>query len=377
MNAPGNRMDTAASLKQTVTHLFDAVRYSNHAKELEDSARNAESDLEAELRKLKSHTEELSHLLGSMKSGSAVLRELSNQLEEFLSTAKGQAEEKLKRNAKEQLTKYRTRASTENDMALKSLEAYLASDPLPIIENTVHVKLANNLYEADSRYECEGGIKYAFRLAAQNSRLFQQEMSLSQLGYELKIPVRFSRVPLKKSRVPGFERLDHYALVNAETSGGRTHASFEKIRDGAKLKVVTSGPKADDFVGLEYSDRSLVVNVMNDPALTAHLDLANIRKAMGELAGGLTDLAEKKVSLLNLSLDGEESLSNPDYQRILQLVLEVLGSSYRSVLEKVSGGKNEPKGEDRLSRAFVRERLKVLGTLSKQVSEALELQEPQ
>lgn len=370
-------MDPEASLKQTATHLFDAVRYSNHARELEEAARSAEATRDAELSKLEGKLEELSKILASMKSGSAeALGQLSDQVREFLGTAKEQAEEKLRNKAKEQLEEHRARAYSERDKALKSLEAYLVSDPLPIIENVVQVRLVEGLYEAHSRYECEGGIKYDFGLSAQNSRLFHQELSLSQFGYELKIPVRFSRALLKKGRVPGFERLDQYFLVNAETSDGRIHASFHKPGNGTSLKVVTSGSKQDDFVGIEYHDQSETVNVMNDHALAAYVDLASIRKAMGELVAGLGDVAEKKVALLRFSLDGEESLDNLDYQKILQSVLSVLGPSYRGVLKKVSG-KTGPVGKEGLSMSFVQERLKVLGGLSGPVSETLGLPNPQ
>jgi hypothetical protein len=321
--------------------------------------------------------EELSNILTRMKTGSTeALVQLSGQLMEFLGAAKEQAEEKLRTSAKEQVVEQRARASSERDKALKSLEAYLASDPLPVVENVIQVSLREGIYEAQARYECEGGIKYDFALAAQNSRLFHQEMSLSQLGYELKIPVRYSRALLKKGRVPGFERLDQYILVNAETSDGRIHTSFQKPGNGASLKVVTSGPKQDDFLGIEYHDQSETVNVMNDPALAARVDLAGIRKAMGELVDGLKDVARKKVALSGLSLDGRDSLRDPDYQKILQLVLGLLGPSYREVLKKASK-KAEPAGDEGVSTSFIQERLKVLGELSRTVSEALGLQQSQ
>lgn len=360
-------------MRQTVTHLFDAVRYSTHAKELEDAAREAESRLEVELNKLESHTENLSNLLSSMKVESAdAIQELSQQLEDFLSTAKEQARDKLQRSAKEELEELRSGAASEKDKALKSLEAFLSSDPLPIVESQVQVRLNEGIYEARSRYECEGGMKYDFRLASQNSKLFHQELTLSQLGYEIRVPVRFSRGLLSKSRAPGFERLDQYALHSAETTGGRIRASFQKIGNGASVKVTTSGSKPEDFIGLEYSDQSEAVNVMNDPALIAHLDLERVRKAMEDIVAEMGDLSKKKVALLRLTLDGEEHLDDLDYYGILQLVLRVLGPSYRGVVAKLSAT-SKGSENDGLSLSFLNERLKLLGSLSKGVSQALGL----
>jgi hypothetical protein len=368
-------MEAADSLKQTLTHLFDAVRYSDHADDLEEASRAADSRLQADLGKLEKMSEEVSNMVSSLEAESAAaLKELAQQLEGFLTTAIEQAKEKLQRTLKDEFEGYTHSRESERDKALKSLEAFLASDPLPVIENLVEVRLQEGLYEARSRCECEGGMKYEFRLAAHNSRLFQQEMTLSQLGYEIKVPVRFSRALLKKGRVPGFERLDQYVLVSAETSGGKIRATFQKADDGATLKIVTSGPKPEDFVGLEYGDRSVAVNVMNDPALSAHVDLQGIKKAVGDIVGEMNDLSKKKVALLKLTLDGEEPLNDMDYRRILQEVLKLLGPSYKTVVQKVSAPGQKGGGGDGLSLSFIQERLKVLGELSPTVSQALGLQ---
>ncbi len=368
-------MEAAASLKQTLTHLFDAVRFADHAKQLEESARNTEGDLETAFSNLEARTEELTNLLASMEEESeTVLKDLSKQLEGFLVTAKDQAKSKLQRKATQELEDYRSIAASEKDKALKSLEAYFASDPLPIIENITQIRISDELYEARSRCECEGGIKYDFRLAAQNSKLFHQPLTLSQLGHEIKVPVRFSRAILSKSRVPGFERLDQYILASAESSGGRLRASFEKSGNGSKIKVITSGNQVDGFVGLEYTDQVQSVNVMNDPSLVAYVDLEALKKAAGELVGELADLSKKKVALLRFSLNEEAALDDLNYREILQTVLTVMGPSYKALVKKIAEGTPARDTNDELTLKFIQERLKALGgELSKSVSQSLGL----
>ena len=367
-------MQAAASLKQTITHLFEAVRFADQARELEESARNVEGELETALSKLEAQTEEVSNLLAAMKvEQDGVLRELALQLEGFLNTAKEQAQNKLQKKARQQLEDHRRAASSEKDRALKSLEAYFASDPLPIVENIVQVRLADGVYEAMSKYECEGGVKYDFRLSSQNSRIFNQPFLLSQLGYELKVPVRLSRALLSKTRVPGFERLDQYILADAEISGGRLRADF-KSGHGSKLKVVTSGDQEDGFVGLEYSDQIQAVNVMNDPSLVSFVDIEAIRRASGDLVVELADLSRRKVALLHLSTNGEESLENLGCHEVLQKVLEVMGPTYRAVVKRLADGKPADDTGEELSLEFVKGRTKILGgELAKSVSQALGL----
>lgn len=368
-------MDASASLKQTVTHLFDAARYSNHAKELDEAAAKAENDLELEQSRLESHAEELTHLLESMMSGTPeAVRDFSRQVEEFLETAKQQATEKLENRTKEEVDEYRGTSATERDKALKSLETFLASDPLPVLESVVQIRLTEGTYEARSRYECEGGVNYDFRLATQNSGFFNKEFSLSQLGYDLKIPVRLSRTLLKKASVPGFERLDEYALATAETSAGKVRASFHKEGNGASIKVVTSGSDTSGFVGLEYADQAHQVNVMTDPTLSAHVDVELVKKSMGELVTGLAELSLKKVALLRLVIGKEDVLDNLDCQQVLQTVLKIMGPAYQATVRKIANGTAE--GDLDLSLDFMRKRLKVLGAASAQVAKVLGFQVP-
>ncbi len=368
-------MDAAESLKETVTHLFDAVRYSVQAEDMEQAVKKTEADLETDLNALESQTEEVSYLVSSMKTGTGEpFKELSIQIQEFLVTAKEQAKDKLERKAKEEVEEYRGTASSEKDKALKSLETYIASDPLPILEHIVQVRLNEGVYEARSRYQCEGGMKYDFRLASQNSRLFHQELILSQMGYDLKVPVRFSKAILSKSRVPGFERLDQYVLSSAESTSGKIRASFHKHGNSAKIKIITSGEEPNGFVGVEYTDHTQTVNVMNDPSLSAVVDLEAIKKAMGEIIGELTELSKKKVALLKLSLDGEEPFENLKAYEILQLVLKVRGAEYRSVVNSLKENSvNGSNGE--LTLRLLRDRLKLLGNLSGPVAQSLGISE--
>ena len=368
-------MQEAASLKQTITHLFDAVRSADHARELEESARNVEGDLETAVNKLEAQTEELSNLIVTMKvDQEPILRELALQLQGFLAAAKEQAKGKLQKRAKEQLEDYRKAAEAEKDKALKSLETYFASDPIPMVEQTVRVKLSDGIYEARSRCECEGSIDYEFRLAAQNSRYFGEPFLLSRLGYDLKVPVRFSRALLGKSRVPGYEKLDQYVLAEAEASGEKLRANFEKSGNGAKMKVVTSGNQEGGFVGLEYSDQAQAVNVMNDPSLVAFVELGSIKKAAAELVSELADLSKKRVAILQLSIDGEQTLGDLGVHQVLHRVLDVMGPAYKSLVNAMAAGQGADGGSGDVSVDFLRSRIKALGDeLSKSVAQSLGL----
>jgi len=301
----------------------------------------------------------------------SALKELARQVEGFLATAKEQAKAKLQKTTILQLEDFQREIASEKDKALKSLEAYFASDPIPIIENVIQVRLNDGLYEARTSCECEGGIKYDFRLAAQNSRLFHQPFAFSQLGYDLRVPVRFSKGPLSKTRTPGYERLDQYVLADAETSGGRMRANFVKSGNWAKMKLVTSGDQAGGFIGLEYGDRIQAVNIMNDPSLVAFVDMEALKRATEELVSEMTHMSDRKVALLRLSFNGEKSLEDINCRELLQKVMGIMGPGYRALIKKTVTGVPLGDGE-KLDVDFVQGRLKVLGDeLSQSISQAL------
>lgn len=366
-------MEPADSLRQTVTHLFDAVKYSDHAKESEEEATAAEKGLELELNRLDDKVEEISNLISSMKEEpEGPVRELSTQLGEFLETAKQQAREKLERGTHELVERQKKAAESERDKALKSLEAYLANDPIPIVERVVRVNLVEGMYEARSALECEGGMEYEFVLSAQNSRTFHHELTLARLGYEIRVPTRFGKTILK-GRVPGFERLDQYVLSEAEESGGKLHATFAKPGNGSEIKLVTSGSDEGAFVGIEYRDQTQSVNVMNDASLSGLVDLKTVKAAVKELVAELEELANKKISLTRLSNDGDDLLKSLDCYGLVQTVLQVLGPSYRELVQSLPEASPQGGSNAGIGRQFIRERVRVLGALSKSVSQSLGL----
>jgi hypothetical protein len=364
-------MEDHASLRQTLTHLFDAVRHGRNFRDLADSAKAIENRLQDQLTRLEVNSGELYSLLASMKRDpEEPIRLLGQQVEAFLQTAKQQARSKLENAASGELRQARASMSSEKDKAVKSLEAYLATSPLPLTDSTTALRFDDKTYVAQADFECEGGLTYEFGLATQNSKYFHGEFMLSQFGSELKVPVRFGRT-LLKGRVPGFERLDQYLLTNAELSNGKLRASFQKMGGDATFKVVMSGFGKDDFCGIEYVDPGGTVNIMTDLSLMVHVDIDSLKAAMSRLASELNAVAGMKVTLLRSSLDGEDLLETLDCYKLLEMVMRVLGPKYRTLLEKLPEKQISGKSGEELSLMFVKERLRLLGDFSKPVSQLL------
>ncbi|MDA4128734.1 MAG: OmpH family outer membrane protein [Thaumarchaeota archaeon] len=367
-------MTELVSLKQTVTHLFDAVWYSKHAQDLEEDAKNTDRQLEKDREELQSKIDEISRILLPMKDeAEEPLRDLARKLTDFASAAVDQAKSKLEKKAKTQIAEYVETASSERAKAVMSLEAYLASDPLPVLDNVVRVKLVEGSYVAQMSYECEGGVKYEFALALQNSKLFHEGLNVSQLGHEVKIPVRLGRTLLKKERVPGFERLDQYVLTDAEWSNGKILTTFRKPDGDTEFRIVYAGSGGQGFVGIEYRDKTQTVNVMNDPNLSAFVDIETIKLVMNELMSEIAELKNNKISLLKLTSGDEDLLQTLHCYDLLQSVFKIIGPDYRTLVKGLSASQESSTPTGELNLRFIQERLRILGDLSKPVSQLLGL----
>ena len=85
-------MDDRSSLKQAVTNLFDAVRCTENAKELETAAKKTESDLEKDVERLEGRMGDMTALLSVLKDDpQPTIKEFSKQANEFLATAKAKS----------------------------------------------------------------------------------------------------------------------------------------------------------------------------------------------------------------------------------------------------------------------------------------------
>jgi hypothetical protein len=325
--------EQSAGARLFFTDLVDAVRFSQAwAKSIEEQGeyrRRAEAQI-AELGELSAR---IAADFDGLKLEKEYADPLSKVINEFAAAAIQQQREKLNARLKAWSEESTAASEAERLKALRSLESYLASTPLPVLDEEIVLDLSDSSYTVTLECKCPGNIEYKFLLNTANSVLFRGAFHLSDIRRGLKLPVRLGKAWLRKEAVPDFEKLDGYALSTARASRNHLVSNFANPETNSKVAIVFSRSGKDSFVTAEYSDVKGKVDVTGEPALSKHLDLESMKAAMNQLLDSISALKKEKVQLTRLEAQGKDILVTLDCYGFMQQVAAVTVQTSESMEE--------------------------------------------
>jgi hypothetical protein len=364
------------SLRQVVTNLFDAVRFSDQLHEAEAKAKSLQDEFE-------SRSLRLDTFVKSVVSSSEVLTEqvpedyakvMANQVNEFAKAAADQAKAKGSAKVAKEVSEVGSEAASSRTKALKSLEAYLGSNPLPVVDRLVTVKLVDGGYQAQATYSCKGSVVYRFNLGTQSSKMFGSEFKLSRLRKKLNVPVGLGKTWIRKEQSPRYEKLEQYSLKSAEASGQHLIVEFFEEETRTAIRISVASQEGGGFTSVEFIDGTEVVNVTTDAGLNKFLDSVAVTALMNSIWAELAQVEASRVALTELTVGGRDILERMECESLLKRVLTTMGPTYKGILGK-SAEKQLEGSEVEVSLSFVRERLSLLGeSASQQVQKALAIE---
>jgi len=362
----GANFDTVKTVKQLMFNLVDAVVYSKKSKELTQEAEERAKIFEKKTKKLDALIKELDETLRSYSKGEDLddeFRELISKIEEFANTAALQTKRVLEQKFEKQREELKEEAEAYRIKALKSIETFLSSDPLPILDKRVTLKAVGGAYEARVRYTCAEKIEYEFLLDTKNVDLFQNPLEFSKFEKGLKIAVRLGKTWLKSELVPGYEKLDQYVLSSAEVSKTNTVATFIHEQSEKKFTFVYSKSETQSFIEVKYEDSQGSVDVNADPQLNKYLETEPLKYALENLTLALLELERHKMRLTKLVQDENDLLSSLDFFELLLTSSKIASQN----LKKVPGATLFTEFSKEEIVQFV-ERLKLLGREGLQIA---------
>ncbi len=332
------------------TELVDAVRFSQNWRRILEEQQEMKEGAAKQIEALDSLKSEISQALEDVKLDPEASKALSNKVNEFAALAIQQAKERIDAKLKVELERSSSQSASEELKAKKSLESYLASAPLPVIDEQVTVALSNGSYSAMAEYRCAGEIEYEFLLNTGVSKLLRGELTFAELQKGVRLPVRLGKAWLRKEPVPDFEKLDGYSLSKARASKNHLTATFVSHETHGQVDLVFSRSGSDSFVTVEYSGDGLKVDVTGEPGLSKHIDLVSVKNAAGNLTDAIVDLKRQKLRLTKLKAGEEDILAMLDCLGFAKRAVGVIIQSKESMAEI---RKIDPK--------LALERLKLLG----------------
>ena len=304
------------------------------------------------------------------------LKALGSQIIDFTRLAVEQIKNKLEQKRNNDLTEVQTEIASEKTKALKSLEAFIATSPFAILEKMIVVKLIEGAYEAKGIYRCADNIQYEQLLDTKKSKLLCNQLRVSSLGSEVKVPISLGRNWLRKEQVPDYEKLDSYLLSAAEVDENHLIITFRQVEKNSNLKMVYSKHESHTSLTVELLVPPREVNITSNVGLNRYLDTKTFENIAEQVKGSILELESYKSGLTKLVLDNQNVLEKMDlfpfftksWQILAPKMIEEIGMSTEALK------KGNAKFQDNvLTESFVREKAGSLGQNSKIVLQALKM----
>lgn len=357
-----NRLE---KLRSALIDLMDSVRYSQSFFETDEKENEARERAEKRIEELKMLVSNISDLLSRLRwLDEATKQDLSRNIMNFVNAAVEQIKNRVENSLRDDLNEYKNAAEREKLKCIKSVEAFLAASPLPILDKVITLKHEQDSYSARIKYRAEGNIQYDFLLDPSKSEILKNGFTFSSLGIKLKLPVKLSKAWLKKEAEPVFEKFDEYLLDKAEASGNQLVASFINPETQSSVDLVFSKTDSDAFVTVEYIDAKGRVDITGQPSLSKHLDYDTLRDALRNLLVAIQKLEDSKLALAKLKMDEEDVLEKLDMYGFMLRVLKVIGPDIQKAKEAILA-----------ENPIIKERIKLLGDKAKPLVKLLEISE--
>lgn len=365
-------LQSSRALKRTFACLIDAMRSANKKDELEAKIIEVQSASKRSLSSLEDLNKRMAEMIRTLAPtvDQEFVRELEKQVTSFLVLAVEQTKNKLRDKIQNDLKNLQSDLSSERTKTFKNLEAFIATRPFSVQDQVTKVKFMEGTYEARGSYTCTDSIQYEVSYDTKKSRLLTSELKVSSFEKDIKIPVSLGKSWLRKDPVPDYERLDQYSLESAESSDNNLIVIFKNEEKDAKVKLVYSRINHHQSLSVEYADSAKTVDITANPGLNKFLSQEPLERAMERLWLAVSELENNMSVLTKLVSDGADILEKLECFQFFAKSWKILSPKVSSELKAYHNGLN---ADDKLSEAFVRDRLAPLGNESVVMLESLGL----
>jgi hypothetical protein len=353
----------AWSIKQSFSSLIDTMRFSQRLEQLREEALSLELEREKKFLALEKLVQDISSKIQESEEslGKDYAFELSKQIPPFSKAATDNVRKKIEEYYSRALKETRSWIESEKTRTYKSIESFLSTSPIPVLEVVISQKMSEGAYSARCNYRCENDIRYEFSLNTKHDPVFGKEFKISSLGYEVKLPVSLGKSWLRKGPTPEYERLDQYVLTDSEATEGHLIAHFSHPEREAQVRVVYSKQdgSSSPLLEVQYKDRDRNIDILREAGLNRFLKMESLLKAMERIWQAATELEREKIALTSLSCNGEDVLQ----QLSAKNFIEAAWNSFSPILTKVlrNPSNDAVSTPDGFDESYVRGKIALLG----------------
>lgn len=365
-------------VKNIIINLVDSVVYSQRASDVKSDIEKIKREISDRLGKVNEVAAGISSVLKNYEEEDAIkaFADTRKQITEFTSMALDQYRKKLEKELTTSISEKEEEVISDETKALRSLESFLAKDPLPLEDLGITVKATEGGYEGRARYRCGQGIKYEFTLNTRNVEVFRNLLEFTSFAKGIKIPVRTGGSWIAREPAVDFERMGKYYLSSSELSKEHLISVFTNQEKGSEFRFVYSKSEETSFVHIEYKDKAETVDITSQPALNKNLDTDALRSAFDSLMESLSILEDNKLKLSRLTLNDDDLISEMrcfDFLiQVIRLLSPPVKEAFAFLIEKAGNYITEKKNGE-TDREYIESRLKLLGERAPEIMKLLDL----
>lgn len=357
-------------IKQAFTSLVDSMLYLQRLRELERKREESKEHAESRLIALESFKVDVAEDITKLKDvlGEARTSELSKQIVGFSTTAVEMMKQKMNLEAQKQLSTMESDYNSEKTRAIKSIEAFLTTSPLSVIDRSIEVTLQDGAYAAKARYRCQENIEYEFMLDAKVNTFFKGQLKLGVFEKGLRIPIGLGRSWLKKEPVPDYRSLEQFVVTYAEATETSLVVESSETEGADSVKLIYSRHGDHASLTLQYSHAAGTIDVTQEPGLNVHLDSDAFIRTMERIWIAMNDLEKRRVAIAKIMCENRSLLETLEFSEFFGKCWKAISVAVREAVRLAPQDEQES-----LDKAFVNEKLKSLGSEANEISEMLEV----
>lgn len=358
------------SVRQAFTSLADAMLYLQRLRELERKREESKEQSESRLIALETFKVDVAEDVSKLKEilGEARTNELSKQIVGFSSTAVEMMKEKMNQESQRQLATMESDYNSEKTRAVKSIEAFLSTSPLSIIDRSIEVTLQDGAYAAKARYRCQENIEYEFLLDAKVNTFFKGQLRLGVFERNLRIPIGLGRSWLKKEPVPDYRSLEQFVVSYAEATETSLVVECSETEGEDRVKLIYTRHGDHASLTLQYSHTAGTIDVTQEPGLNVHLDSDAFIRTMERIWIAMNDLEKRKVAITKIICDNRSLLETLEFSDFFTKSWKSISGSVREAMRT-----RAKEDQEALDKDFVSEKLKSLGAEADEISDLLQV----
>lgn len=367
------------TVKNIIINLVDSVIYSQRALDIKADIERLKHEISDRLARVNEVNLNISSALKRYEEEDAIkiFLDTRKQILDFTTLALEQYKKKLEKELNQNIKEKEEERISDETKALRSLEAFLAKDPLPLEELGITIKAIEGGYEGRARYRCGQGIKYEFTLNARNVDVFRNFLEFITLAKGLRIPIRTGGSWIAKEPVVDYEKMGKYYMTSSELSKEHLISTFTNHEKNSEFRFVYSKSEETAFVHVEYKNKAETVDITSQPALNKNLKTEELKESLDKITEAMITLEDNKLKLSKLSLNEEDLLGEMRYYDFLVQVIKLLSpgvkEAFSYLIEKGENLISEKKNGE-TDRNYIEARIKLLKERSAEIFKLLNLE---